>query len=308
MAALICVGSAALHQIYDVPALPTGAETVTAHSYRQTGAGLAADAAVAVCQLGGKAELWSQLGDDETGDRIVANLDRYGVDIASLRRVAGGQSPVSSVIAATDGHHQITRFNGVGAPANADWLPLSNIQDANAVLADPNWPAGALAALGKARDHRRPGILAIDDTQEPVPATLANIASHILVMPAGLTHFSDLSDPDAALSAAAHATGAIVGVTSGFDGVRWCEPGGIPQSMPPMKIECIDPAATWDTFCGAFALAIGEEKPLDTTVAFAGTAAALTGAVQGRRRAMPDRSAVWQRMAIDFPAIAEADG
>jgi sugar/nucleoside kinase (ribokinase family) len=308
MAEVICVGSAALEHVYEVPSLADGAETLFARDYRQAGAGNAANAAVATSRLGGSAVLWARLGDDETGDQIVADLVRYNVDISGLRRVSGARSALSSVLAAPDGRHQVTRFGGVGLPDAIDGLPLGRIQDASAVLAEPGWPEAARRALEVARDHRLPGVLAIGIAESPVPTAFAALASHVLFTPVELRRFTGEPDIDTALGAAAAATGTTVAVTSGHDGLRWREPGGAAQAAAPAAFDLVDPAATWDTFCAAFCLAIGEEKPFDTAVAFASTAAGLAGSARGSRTAMPDRRSVWQRIAIDFPAIAALDG
>jgi len=308
MAEVICVGSAVLDQVYDVPALTNGVGTLFAYAYRQAGAGLAADAAVAAARLGGSAVLWARLGDDETGDLIVADLQRRNVDTASLLRVSGAQSPLSSVVATADGQRQATRFDGVGLPVATDWLPLGRLQDTSAVLAESLWHEGAMAVLERAREHRVPGILAIGETLNPTPVTLASTARFVLFAEAELHRFADANDTSAALVTAAQMTGALVGVTSGFDGFRWCEPDSAPQSMPPLAIDLVDTAASWDSFCGAFALAIGEEKPIETAIAFALTTAGLTCETRGGRSSIPDRRTVWHRLAAAFPAVAGAGG
>ena len=308
MAEVICVGSAVLDHVYEVPSLASDAGTIFAHGYRQTGAGDGANAAVAISRLGGSAVLWSRLGDDASGDLIVADLVRYGVDISNLRRSVGAQSPLSSVIAAADGRRQATRFPGIGLPADADGLPFGRIQDASAVLAEPGWPEAAQRGLDAAREHRIPAVLAIGITAAPLPEALSRSATHLLFAPDELLRFTGRTDTGDALVAAAAKAGVPVCVSSGHDGLRWCKPDETPQAVPPLAIDLVDPAGSWETLCAAFALAIGEEKPFDTAVAFAVTAASLAGTSRGTRDAMPDRRRVWQQIAIDFPAIAEADG
>jgi len=308
MAEVICVGSAVLDQVYEVPALTDGVGTLFAYAYRQAGAGLAANAAVGAARLGGSAVLWTRLGDDETGDLIIADLQRRNVDTAGLLRVAGAQSPLSSVVASASGQRQTTRFDGVGLPTDPDWLPLARLQDTSAVLAEPHWQEGATVVLEQARDHRLPGILAIGETLNPTPVALARTARYVLFAHAELHRFSGENDTSAALVAAAQMTGALVGVTSGYDGFRWCEPDGAPQFMPPPAIDLVDPAASWDSFCGAFALAIGEEKSLETAIAFAITTAGLTSGTRGGRSSIPDRRTVWSRLAAECPDVPDADG
>lgn len=308
MAEVICVGSAVLEQVYDVPALANGSEPLFAHAYRQAGAGTAANAAVAIARLGGNALLWTRLGDDETGDLIVADLLRYAVDTSGVHRIAGAQSPLSSVIAAADGRRQTTQFPGNGLPDDAGALALGRIQDIGAVLTDPLWPAGARTALAAAREHRRPGLLAVGAMPEPLAGALAGAAGYLVFTPDSLGRFSGETEVEAGLAAAAAATDAVVGVTDGADGFHWRRAGDdTPRSLPPVALPVVDPTGAWDAFCGAFALALGEEKPLETAIGFAVTEAGLTAATSGGRRAMPDRRAVWRQFAASFPTLSESD-
>jgi sulfofructose kinase len=308
MAEVICVGGAVLDQTWDVPALAAANGTIVAHSYRQAGAGSAANAAVAASRLGGKAVLWTRLGDDASGELIVADLVRHRVDVGDIRRVAGAQSPMRSVLAAADGQRQTTRFDGIGLADDADWLPLGRIQTTGAVLVEPVWRAGAQAALDAARERRVPSVLAAGSAPKARCAELARAAGHVVFSPAGLARFTGADDRDEALAMAAQAVGTLVGVTSGIDGLSWIGDDGLPRHEPAPAIDPVDPTGAWDCFCGALALALAEEKGFRTAVRFAVTAAGLAAAVPGGRHAMPERRAVWQRLEADHGPLADDDG
>jgi hypothetical protein len=64
----------------------------------QLGGGVAANAAVAVVALGGAGVLWSRVGDDPTGTRIVEELAACGVEADAVRQIAGLGSPLSTVL------------------------------------------------------------------------------------------------------------------------------------------------------------------------------------------------------------------
>ena len=71
-----------MDQIYGVERLPEAPRKHFATGFREVGGGPAASAAVAIARLGGKARLWSRVGDDAVGDRIVRELERmvdYGL-------------------------------------------------------------------------------------------------------------------------------------------------------------------------------------------------------------------------------------
>ncbi|MEK9662030.1 MAG: PfkB family carbohydrate kinase [Alphaproteobacteria bacterium] len=308
MAEIICVGNAVFEQVYEVADLTEGDEILLAHGYRQTGAGTAANTAIAVRRLGGAAIMWARLGDDETGDLIAGDLARYDVDCSMVQRSRGSQSSLESTVLAANGKRQVTRFEGAGLPDDAAWLPLGRIQDCNAVLADTTWPTGARTVFEAAHDQNWPRVLVVDAASSDVPADLAAAASHILFTQAALARFSGSREPDTALAAAAARAGTFVAVTDGTDGLRWCTPEEEqPGATPPVALDLADPSGSRDALAGAFALALGEEKPLAEAIAFAVTAAGITGTARGARQAMPDRRTVWDLMTTAFPEFAGAD-
>ncbi|HET8727204.1 MAG TPA: PfkB family carbohydrate kinase, partial [Alphaproteobacteria bacterium] len=95
---VVCVGIAVLDQVYKVPVLPHGSGKSFAGAYREVGGGPAANAAVTVARLGGRAALWARVGADAVGQRIVMDLAAEGVDVSAVRRIDGAASGVSAVI------------------------------------------------------------------------------------------------------------------------------------------------------------------------------------------------------------------
>ena len=86
---LICVGHAALDRIYRIEAFPPEPTKVRALEYVESGGGMAANAAVAVARLGGRAELWSRTGDDVVGQTIRAGLKAERVDVRYVQAFDG---------------------------------------------------------------------------------------------------------------------------------------------------------------------------------------------------------------------------
>jgi len=78
---IICVGHAALDRIYRIEAFPPEPTKVRALEHVEAGGGMAANAAVTIARLGGKAELWSRTGDDAAGsaDAFGQRLERLAL-------------------------------------------------------------------------------------------------------------------------------------------------------------------------------------------------------------------------------------
>ena len=81
---VICLGVATLDQIFRVDTIPEAPAKFGALEFIVTGGGMAANAAVTVQRLGGSAEYWGRVGDDDVGDQIVRMLAREGVDVSHV--------------------------------------------------------------------------------------------------------------------------------------------------------------------------------------------------------------------------------
>lgn len=298
MAEIICVGVPFLDYVFEAD-LPASDDSKTfARSYQQFGGGMAATASVTVARLGGRAALWGRVGMDEAGERIRDGLARRGVMTDVIRQIDGAQSPVSAVVIGEKGARQAIVFPGRNLDMDAEWLPLERIADASAVLVDPRWPQAALPVLERARTNQIPGVLDADVGPTPVPRELVEYASHAIFSQPGLAQYADTSDIPTGLRNACEGTDAVVGVTAGGAGFYWLSgDDGEVHHLPALAIEPVDTLGAGDVFHGAFALAIGEGKPMEEAVLFANVTAGMKCARHGGRDAIPTRAEVWETIA-----------
>jgi ribokinase len=63
-------------------------------------------------------------------------------------------------------------------------------------------------------------------------------------------------------------------------------------SVPAFKVEAVDTTAAGDTFCGAFAVALGEGKSLKESLRFASAAAAISVTRLGAQPSAPTRKEI----------------
>lgn len=299
-ARVICVGHSALDRVYRVPAWPQGSAKVRATSFRESGGGMAANAAAAIAQLGGDAHFWGPAGDDALADAMARELTRFGVNVDGLHRVAGGHSSHSAILVDARGERLIIGVRGAVLTADADWLPLAALQCADAVLADVRWPIGAARALRSAREHGVAAILDADVAERAVLQELVALADFVIFSEPGLEAFAGQRGA-CALAGAVGARTRIVAVTRGALGVEWIEP---PQcanvrQLPAVAIDTVvDTTGAGDVFHGAFALAIAERQTTLDALRFANAAAALKCAREGAR-SVPTRAAIERAMLAD---------
>ena len=98
MTRIICVGHAALDRIYRIETFPAGPTKIRALEHIETGGGMAANAAAAIARLGGEAELWSRVGDDDNGVRIRRMLMAFGVDARYVQSFEDNRSSTSVIL------------------------------------------------------------------------------------------------------------------------------------------------------------------------------------------------------------------
>ena len=84
---ILCAGIIVLDEVFQVDCFPQPDAKTQAQSFFIVNGGCAANAAVAVARLGGRATLAGPLGDDANGERVLAALAREEVDCRGCQRL-----------------------------------------------------------------------------------------------------------------------------------------------------------------------------------------------------------------------------
>lgn len=289
--AVLCVGIAVMDQVYAVDPMPARPAKHFASDYLEVGGGPAANAAVTVARLGGRAVLWARVGDDDLGGRILSELAAEGVDVAAARRVPGARSGVSAVLVDGRGERVIVNYADPALDADPSFLPLDTVGGMNAVLGDMRWPEGSGACLATARAAGVPALLDADTVPDDASSAPFASASHILFSAPALARFADVPEVEPGLRRAARDTGAWVAVTAGADGAYWLDDGEL-RHQPAVPVATIDTVGAGDVFHGAFALALARRLPVADGMRLAAAAAALKCTRPGGRRGIPTRPAL----------------
>ena len=284
MTEVLITGMAVADFVFRVRDIPAHAVKYRADSLETVVGGPAANAAIAVARLGGRAVLVARLGEDAIADTVQADLEAEGVACRIRRR---GRSPVSAAMIDAAGERQVVNFPG------AELIEETGVPDDVApasVLVDSHWAEAALAGLERARSCEVPGVV---DAEVPASAAVLEAASHVAFSRSGLCAFTGMDDKEAALLAAARRLGAWVCVTDGTAGVSHVCAGRV-STVPAYPVHAVDTLGAGDVWHGAFALRLAEGSDEITAIRFANAAAALKCAGFGGGRACPDRNAVEQ--------------
>ena len=291
----MCTGIAVLDEVFRVDEFPPPDGKAQASEFLAVGGGCAANAAVAIARLGGRAQFAGPLGGPPGGepisDRILAGLAREGVDCAGCVRLDGVASAISGIFVNARGERSIATYRDhrLDAVTPRDAEALATAVDG--VLADNRFPNFAQpicdAALGR-------GVPVVLDADKPTRADdpLFAACSHIVFSSEGLRATMAIDDLGAALSQFGAATNAFLAVTNGPDPVLWRDENRVIRELPVFRISAVDTLAAGDVFHAAFALALAEGSDVVAALRFAAAAAAVKCTRFGGSAAAPTRPEV----------------
>ena len=296
MTGVFCLGIATLDYVYGVDTMPTRPEKHRARDLAVVGGGCAGNASVAVARLGGRSWLATRLGDDLTGDRILADLAEEGVETGPALRFAGLRSPVSAIFVDAAAERLVMSYSDPAMPDSAEGLPARLPEGAKAVLADIRWVEGARAIFQRAREAGVPAVL--DADRNPPHPELVSSATHVAFSAQALLEASGEEDPRLGLARLAQGTATWLAVTLGHEGVLFLENGEIAHS-PAFDVAAVDTLGAGDVWHGAFALALAEGQGERAAIRFASAVAAIKCTRFGGRAGTPGRGDVERFLAAN---------
>ena len=268
-----CVGHASVDHHFEIDAFASQPTKTPAKSYHMIAGGMAANAAVAMARLGAHVKLLGRVGDDAAGAFVRQAVQSSGVHTV-LETVAHSYTSVSSVVVDAHGERQIFNHRG-DALDKAHTLEVHQLQGARAVLVDPRWCEGALAALQWAQAHQVLSVLDADVAAQADLLLLVPAAQWAVFSEPGLACYApDAASPADALTTALAAGAQVAMVTLGERGVLWTRGQGI-KMLPSFQVKAVDTTGAGDVFHAALTLALSESMGETSAIRFASAAAAL---------------------------------
>jgi sulfofructose kinase len=241
---------------------------------------------VAAAKLGAEVDFIGRVGDDDTGRRLLAELESLGVNTRFTRVFKGARSSQSAVLVDGSGERVIANYPSPDLPAEAGWLCEIDFSQWDIVLADVRWHDGAKQAFTLARQQGVPTLLDADVTPQDI-AELVALSDHAAFSAPGLRRLTQRDETEDALRKAQTLTNGHVYVTQGRDGCFWLENDTLCH-QPGFKVNVIDTTGAGDVFHGALAFSLGEQTSSADAVRFASAVAALKCTKPGGRAGIPD--------------------
>ena len=210
MAKILVTGVSVIDFIFKLDQIPKTPEKFRTYEGSISGGGVAANAAVAIARLGGKAYIATRLGDDHIASIIDQDFNKENVNTEFILKIDNINSSFSSVFIDKKGERQVVNFRDKNIPESATWI--KNIPIKDAYLADSRWESGAIETLNLAKKNLKPGVLDAEDT---VTESTIKCASHIAFSAYGLKKFTKTNNLEIGLQKIREITKNWVCVTDG---------------------------------------------------------------------------------------------
>lgn len=284
---VIVIGHAAYDHVYRIEAFGQKPSKHRALEHIECGGGSAANAAAAAARLGGKVQLWSRVGADDVGRKIVDALRRDGVDTQHVLMHTGSRTSTAVVIVDAEGERLVVSERDHAMPANADWLPLDEIAEADAVLSDMTWREATRAAFQSARALCVSTVLDLDVAGGLPSADVLELTDFAIASADALRGLFEGHDHEARLKQLIASGARHAGVTLGRKGYTWINSVGTTGFQPAFDVKTVDTTGAGDAFHGAFAWGLAQGRDETECVRIAAAAAALKCRRLGARAGLP---------------------
>lgn len=280
-ARIAVVGSYNVGLTMTVPRFPVSGETIIGQSFAEGPGGKGSNQAIAAARLGAETSFVGKVGADRYGDDAVELWESEGVDATHASRATGTHTGVAFIMVNEEGENEITVAPGANDALDPDAIAAARdvIEGSDCLLLQLEIPDEPLIAAAEiASDAGVPVILNPAPARELPASLLENVTyltpneSEALIL-TGRDPDTDVSHED--LTAELIGLGAeTVVLTQGAAGALLVTDTGM-TSVDAPSVPVADTTGAGDAFNGAFAVALGEGKPLAEAVQFACRAGAL---------------------------------
>ena len=271
---VLCAGIAVEDFLFKVERFPAPGTKMRASDLVATTGGCAANAAVAVARLGGRARFSGPVGTDDASRRFLDALAKTGVDPSGVLRVEGGSISVSGIFIDRDGEKMVATLHGKGLDGATPPDAAALVADIDVLLVDNRFPDFVRADLPRRRRarhsggaRRRQGDHGRTIRCSRPPRISSSRRRRCWRPPASPTSARRCSASPPASAASSRSPTARTTCCGSSDGAL--------RRLPVFKVEAVDTLGAGDSFHGGFALALAEGRDEVAAMRFGAAAAAL---------------------------------
>lgn len=248
-----------------------------------------------VSALGGKARLFTRLGDDEFAQIILSRLQSFAIDTSAVLFDSGKMSPATFIFIEENTRRRYVRYTrGDTAPLGAADVPPAVLDGARLLYVDGEAPAAQIAAAERARAA---GMTVLLDARRMAPGVgeLLGLSNIVIASERVAGELSRSSDVGKTLLELTRMGADAAVVTMGDEGCVGLH-GDKLVRQEAVAVEMVDRTGAGSVFRGAFAFAWIRGWPLERALPFANAAAALNCSSLGAQSGIPTADAVEHKL------------
>ncbi|MFN2303991.1 MAG: ribokinase, partial [Anaerolineales bacterium] len=269
MANILVVGSINMDLVVRVPHSPKPGETVLGGDFETFPGGKGANQAVAAARMGGNVTMIGRVGNDNFGDTLIQGLLENDVKTTHVIKDSDAPTGIAMIAVAPDGENMIVVAPGANSKVSLE--DISNTRElmrqSDLLLLQLECPLEIIcAAVDLAKVYQVPVVLNPAPAQ-PLPKSLLGNVDYLTPNQTELTQLTDESDINRAINKIQGWGMENLIITLGPNGARVIS-GGLDKHLPAHEITAVDTTAAGDSFNGALAVALAEQKPLIEAVRY----------------------------------------
>lgn len=297
MSKILVLGSLNMDLVIETTTVPNLGETVLGTGFMTAPGGKGANQAVAIGKLGGEVAMAGCVGDDIFGRELVQNLRENNVNVDNV--LVDKKAPTGvAVIVVKDGNNFII----VNSGANFSYSPEmvrgleKQIKECSILVLQQEIPMESVAeAIAIAKRHGVKVLLNPAPANKLTKKLLAQVdiftpnefeCEYITGLPV-----RSIEDAEVAASFLKGKGIKQVIITMGSSGVVYNSGDKIMHKSVP-KVKVVDTTAAGDSFSGAIAVALSEDRNIDAAVDFGNIVGTLTVTKRGAQTSLPLRQEV----------------
>ncbi len=300
MPEITVVGSLNMDLIVRTPHLPVPGETILGSEFVTAPGGKGANQAVAAARLGSSVAMVGQLGADDFGQALRANLKAVGVDTTYVSTDDHAATGVALIAVEAGGQNTIIVVPGANAHLWRDEVDRAKemIASSRVLVVQLEIPQETITRALEIAHAAHVLTLLNPAPARPLPATWPSLIDLLVPNETEATFLTQIPVKDWASAEAAaielyrQGVPAVV-ITLGAQGaLAW--DGHEMRRVPAFPVQAVDATAAGDAFVGALAAARGRGSDLSVALREANAAGALTTLKLGAQPSLPTRAELEQ--------------
>ncbi len=299
---VLVVGSLNVDLVVHAPRQPRPGETLTGDGFATDQGGKGANQAVAAARMGVRVAMIGRVGHDDHGRRMLAALEREGIDAAAVGTDDTLPTGVAAIVVSHDGENSIVVVPGANHALGLQHIDAAaaRLMAARVVVAQLETPQAAVFhALRLARSagavtllNAAPAALLAAEQLQTVQWLVVNEGEAATLLG---TPVEEMSQARAAARALLALGPGDVVITLGARGLVHASAAGVTHHAA-TAAKAVDTTGAGDTFVGVLAAGLSQGLPAEEALRRGQAAAAIAVTRRGAQSAMPSADEVAARL------------